>query len=106
CKAAAPSVGVDESGPCRPMASNQPIWPRLATMTVAPGRVPLSTSRLKVSDIRCSRAGDSASDSGFARGKGGVWGTAAGLVAVCAVMVSPVALVTCLFVYLDPNSDP
>jgi len=35
------------------------IWPRRATSTVAPGRVPLSTSRLKASDRRCKRTVES-----------------------------------------------
>ena len=44
------AIGRLSAGLCRPIASNQPIWPLRATITVAPGRVPLSTSRLKVSD--------------------------------------------------------
>src|SRR5215467_8114293 len=69
------------------MASNQPIWPRRATITVAPGMVPLSTSRLNASDILESRAGESPRDSGLACGSGGVWGLRAGLAAVCAFIV-------------------
>ncbi len=61
-------------GLCRPIASNHPIWPRRATITVAPGRVPLSTSRLKASDIRCRRALESPMVSGLASGREGVWG--------------------------------
>ena len=61
---------------------------------VTPGMVPLSISRLNASDIRCSRTGESPSDSGLAWGRGGVCGAAACLAAVCAVMVSlPLALV-------------
>ena len=70
------AIGAEAAGLCRPIASNQPIWPRRATITVAPGRVPLSTSRLKASDIRCSRAGDSPSGSGLAWGRDGVCGAA------------------------------
>ena len=77
------------AGACRPMASNQPIWPLRATSTVAPGRVPLSTSRLKASDILCSRAAESPIDSGLAWGRDGVCGADACLAATCAFMVSP-----------------
>jgi hypothetical protein len=89
------AIGAAAVGLCLPSASNQPIWPRRATMTVAPGRVPLSISRWKASDIRCSLTDDSPSDSGLAWGKAGVCGAvaglaAAGLAADCAVMVSPV----------------
>ena len=69
-------IGALWAGFCRPSASNQPIWPRRATITVTPGMVPLSISRLNASDIRASRAGDSPSDSGFACGSGGVCGAA------------------------------
>ena len=89
------AIGAAAAGLCRPIASNQPIWPRRATITVAPGRVPLSTSRLKASDIRCSRALDSPIVSGLAwagTGSAGRWSCRA---AVCAFMVSPVALVVC-----------
>ena len=64
----APSAS-EAAGLCRPSASNQPIWPRRATITVAPGRVPLSISRLNASDMRCSRTDDSPSDSGLACGQ-------------------------------------
>ena len=87
------AIGADAAGLCLPSASNQPIWPRRATITVAPGRVPLSISRLKASDIRCSRVEESPSDSGLACGSGGVCGARGCLAAVCAVMVSPFALV-------------
>ena len=60
------AIGAAASGLCLPSASNQPIWPRRATIMVTPGMVPLSISRLNASDIRCSRIGDSPSDSGFA----------------------------------------
>src|ERR1700760_4825461 len=83
------AIGADASGLCLPSASNQPIWPLRATITVAPGRVPLSISRLNASDIRCSRTGDSPIDSGLACGREGVWGLAACWAAVCAFMVSP-----------------
>src|SRR6185437_9955352 len=83
------AIGTLEAGLCRPIASNQQIWPRRATSTVAPGMVPLSTSRLNASDIACRREDESPSASGLACGRGGVWGAAAGLAAVCAVMVSP-----------------
>ena len=65
-----------------------------ATITVAPGRVPLSISRLKASDMRCSLRDDSPSDSGLAWGREGVCGAVAGLAAVCAVMVSPVVFLS------------
>src|SRR5580692_5655597 len=88
------AIGAGLAGFCRPSASNQPIWPRRATIMVTPGVVPLSISRLNASDIRCSRTGESPSDSGLASGKGGVRGAAGCLAAVCAVMVSlPLALV-------------
>ncbi len=87
------AIGVAAAGLCLPSASNQPIWPRRATITVAPGRVPLSISRLNASDRRCSRADESPSDSGLASGSDGVCGAAVCLpvvlAAVCAVMVSP-----------------
>ena len=53
------AIGAEAAGLCLPSASNQPIWPRRATITVAPGRVPLSISRLKASDMRCNRIDDS-----------------------------------------------
>ena len=87
------AIGALAAGLCRPIASNQPIWPRRATITVAPGRVPLSTSRLKASDIRCRRALESPIVSGLAWGREGVWGADVCRAAVCAFMVSPVALV-------------
>ena len=89
------AIGAAAAGLCLPSASNQPIWPRRATITVAPGMVPLSISRLKASDIRCRPDGDSPSDSGLACGSGGVCGAAACLAAVCAVMVSPVCSCRC-----------
>ena len=72
------AIGALAAGLCLPSASNQPIWPRRATITVAPGRVPLSISRLKASDIRCSRAGESPSVSGLAWGRDGVCGAVVG----------------------------
>jgi len=81
-------IGAGFAGFCFPSASNQAIFPRRATMTVAPGMVPLSISRLKASDIRCSRGCESPSDSGFASGSGGVCGVAGCLAAVCAVIFS------------------
>ena len=86
------AIGADAAGFCLPSASNQPIWPRRATITVAPGRVPLSISRLKASDNRCSRTGERPSASGFPCGSGGVWGAVGCLAAACGVMVSPFAL--------------
>ena len=47
------AIGIACDGLCLPSASNQPIWPRRATITVTPGNVPLSISRLKMSDMRC-----------------------------------------------------
>src|SRR5258705_6955205 len=87
------AIGALAAGLCRPIASNQPIWPRRATITVAPGSVPLSISRLNASDIFCRSAVESPIDSGLASGRGGVCGADACLAAVCAFMVSPVALV-------------
>src|SRR5712671_3480195 len=87
------AIGALAAGFCRPISSNQPIWPRRATITVAPGRVPLSTSRLNASDIRCRRVDESPICSGLAWGREGVCGAAACLAAVWAFMVSPVALV-------------
>ena len=89
------AIGALAAGLCRPIASNQPIWPRRATITVAPGRVPLSTSRLKASDIRCRRTLDSPIVSGLASGREGVCGAVVCRAAVWAFMVSPVALVVC-----------
>jgi hypothetical protein len=86
------AIGVAAAGLCRPRASNQPIWPRRATIMVTPGMVPLSMSRLKASDIRCSRMGESPSDSGLAWGSGGVRGAAEGLAADSAVMILPLVL--------------
>ena len=63
------AIGAPAAGFCRPIASNQPIWPRRATITVAPGRVPLSTSRLKASDMRCRRTLESPMVSGLACGE-------------------------------------
>ncbi len=87
------AIGVQPAGFCLPSASNQPIWPRRATMMVTPGMVPLSISRLKASDMRCSRSCESPSDSGFAWGSGGVCGAGACLAADCAVIFSPFALI-------------
>src|SRR5580700_8780104 len=87
------AIGVPPAGLCLPSASNQPIWPRRATMMVTPGMVPLSISRENASDIRCNRMAESPSDSGFAWGRGGVFGAARGFAAVCAVMVSPFTFV-------------
>src|ERR1700675_3304741 len=86
------AIGAEAAGFCLPSASSQAIWPRRATITVTPGMVPLSMSRLNASDMRCSRTDDSPSDSGFAWGSGGVCGAVVGRAAVCAVMVSPVLL--------------
>jgi len=86
-------IGALRSGLCLPSASNQPIWPRRATITVTPGTVPLSISRLNASDIRCSRIDDRPSDSGLACGSGGVCGAGACFAAACGVMVSPFFLV-------------
>src|SRR6201746_2712546 len=80
------AIGALSAGFCAPSASNQPIWPRRATITVTPGMVPLSISRLNASDIRASRVGDSPSDSGLASGSGGVCGVLTCLVAACTVM--------------------
>ena len=60
------AIGVVAAGLCLPSASNQPIWPRRATITVAPGMVPLSISRLNASDMRCNRTVESPTDSGLA----------------------------------------
>src|SRR5467141_3879524 len=87
-------IGGVLAGFCLPSASNQPIWPRRATIMVTPGVVPLAMSRLKASDIRCSRRCESPSDSGFAWGSGGVCGAGVCFAAVCAVMVSPVLLLS------------
>ena len=57
-----------------PIASNQPIWPRRATITVMPGRVPFSISRLNASDMRCNRTGERPSDSGLAGERRGLRG--------------------------------
>ncbi len=94
------AIGVEAAGLCLPSASNQPIWPFRATITVTPGMVPLSISRLKASDIRCRRIGESPSASGLPCGSGGVCGVGACLAAVCAFMVSPVG---CCF-WLDGKS--
>src|SRR4029077_17395612 len=48
-------------GLCFPSASNTPLWPRRATMIVAPGMVPLSISRRNTSDMRCSAGAKSPS---------------------------------------------
>src|ERR1700720_2628003 len=87
------AIGAEAAGFCLPSASNQAIWPRRATITVTPGMVALSMSRLNASDMRCNRTDDSPSDSGFAWGSGGVCGGGVCLAAVCAVMVSPLAFV-------------
>src|SRR3954451_21457376 len=84
------------AGPCLPSASTQPIWPRRATITVAPGRVPLSISRLKASDMACRRAAERPIDSGFVWGRDGVCGAGLSFAAVCAVMVSSVCSSCCL----------
>src|SRR6266850_3878848 len=89
------AIGAEEAGVCLPSASNQPIWPRRATITVMPGRVPFSISRLNASDMRCNRREERPSDSGLAWGSDGVCGAGACFAAVCAFMVSPVALVLC-----------
>ena len=70
------AIGAAPAGFCRPSASNQPIWPRRATIMVTPGMVPLSMSRLNASDMRCNRMEESPSDSGLAWGSGGVRGAA------------------------------
>src|SRR5258708_6689099 len=94
------AIGALLRGSCLPSASNQPIWPRRATMMVTPGMVPLSMSRLNASDMRCSRTDDSPSDSGLAWGSGGVFGAGACLAAGCAFMVPPFALFVCCLVLL------
>src|SRR5258707_9591121 len=89
------AIGAGPCGLCRRIASNQPIWPLRATRTVAPGRVPLSTSRLKASDRSCSRAGDNPSDSGLAWGRGGVCGAEVGFGAGCAfIFLLPLLLLS------------
>src|SRR5438045_9600968 len=82
------AIGADAVGLCRPSASNQPIWPRRATMTGTPGLVPLAMTRLTASDIRCSRIGESPGHSGLAWGSGGGCGTVVRLAAGCEGMVS------------------
>ena len=96
-------MGAAAVGLCLPSASNQPIWPRRATITVAPGSVPLSISRLNASDIRCSRTEDSPIASGLAWGRDGVCGAAVCFAAACGVMVSPVALLSGLMASLAQN---
>jgi hypothetical protein len=90
------AIGAADAGLWRPSASNQPIWPRRATIMVMPGMVPLSMSRLNASDIRCSPVNESPSASGLACGSGGVCGMADCFAADSAVMVSPFDLVACL----------
>src|SRR3982750_2062056 len=80
------AIGAAEAGACRRVASTQPIWPRRATMKVRPGRVPLSTSRRKASEARCSRTDESPSASGLASESDGVWGADECFAAVCGVM--------------------
>src|SRR5450631_3155085 len=98
------AIGAGAAGFCLPSASNQPIWPRRATITVMPGRVPLSISRLKASDIRCSRIADKPSASGLAWGSGGVCGAGLCFTAACGVMVSPFVLVARLGASLAQNA--
>src|SRR6195256_6096976 len=88
------AIAVEDAGVCLPSASNQPIWPRRATITVMPGTVPFSISRLNASDMRCNRRAERPSDSGLAWGSGGVCGAGACFAAVCAFMVSPVLLLS------------
>jgi hypothetical protein len=87
------AIGALAAGLWLPSASNQPIWPRRATSTVTPGMVPLSMSRLNASDIRCSRACESPSDSGLACGSDGVCGAGLCFAAVCGVIGLSLALV-------------
>src|SRR6266478_5437254 len=89
------AIGAEDAGLCLPSASNQPIWPRRATITVTPGTVPFSISRLNASDMRCNRREERPSDSGLAWGSGEVCGAGLCFAAVCAFIVSPVALVLC-----------
>src|SRR6266849_266622 len=86
------AIGAEDAGLCLPSASNQPIWPRRATITVRPGTVPFSISRLNASDMRCNRREERPSDSGLAWGSGEVCGAGLCFAAVCAFMVSPVVL--------------
>src|SRR6185312_11213407 len=69
------------------MASNQPIWPLRATSTVAPGSVPLSTSRLNASESFSSREADKPMLSGLAWGRDGVCRGLTCFAAVWAFMV-------------------
>src|SRR5882672_11436170 len=90
------AIGAEEAGVCLPSASNQPIWPRRATITVMPGRVPFSISRLNASDMRCNRREERPSDSGLAWGSdGGLrgWGVLCGGLRVHGL--SRFALVVC-----------
>jgi hypothetical protein len=67
-------------------------------MIVAPGMVPLSISRLKASDMRCSARSESPIDSGLTKGRGGVCRTGPGLAVVGAVIFSPYALFTLFWI--------
>src|SRR5258707_12843820 len=82
------AIGAEEAGVCLPSASNQPIWPRRATITVMPGRVPFSISRLNASDMCCNRTGERPSDSGLAWGCGGDCGAGLCISAICEGMGS------------------
>ena len=88
------AIGAGLAGFCRPSASNQPIWPRRATIMVTPGDGSLVDVALERVRHALQPDGESPSDSGLAWGRGGVCGAAGCLAAVCAVMVSlPLALV-------------
>ena len=86
------AIGAEAAGPCRPSASNQPIWPRRATSTVAPGQGALVDLALEGvrHPLQPDRGEAQRSRSGL--GEGGVCGMAVGLAAVSAVMVSPALL--------------
>ena len=86
------AIGAAAAGLCLPSASNQPIWPRRATIMVTPGMVPLSISRLNASDIRCNRTERQPERFRLGLGQGRGLRGGGGLAAVCAVMVSPVCL--------------
>src|SRR5713226_6959297 len=88
------AIAEEDAGLCLPSASNQPIWPRRATITVMPGRVPFSISRLNAFDMCCNQTGERPNDSGLAWGSDGVCGAGACFAAVCAFMVSPVLLLS------------
>src|SRR5581483_2967288 len=65
-------IGASDTGPWRPRQSKCATLPLRPTITTAPGRVPLSISRLNASDSAFSRADEKPRLSGFAFGSGGV----------------------------------